>query len=100
MDVEFWTGGAIRGLVRVQSLDPVSGGKTPEASLPSVTIRFRNPDGTVLAVRTLSDGVVNAGDGYYYATAVPTVEGLHTLEYETGGANPGRDKLQFNVEPF
>ncbi len=96
----FFTGMAARARMRVYTVDAVSLARTPDPSATAVVIRFKNPDGTVLALRTLADGVVNAGSGYYYGTAVPTVEGLHTVEFETGGANPGRDKVQFSVDPF
>jgi hypothetical protein len=91
---------AAEAVLFVQSVHPVTGEKTPQDALPSVTIRFRNPDKSILAVRTLVDGVVNHGGGYYYANAVPTKEGIHYLEFETGGAKPGRDKTTFTVEPF
>lgn len=96
----FWVGAAVRGRIRALAVDPVTEVESPQASLPSVTIRFKHSDGTVLATRTLADGVVNAGDGYYYGTATPTQEGLHVMEAETGGALPGRTKVSFSVEPW
>ena len=73
----------------------------PASALPSATIRFRNPDGTILQELTLANaGVTNHGDGHYYATAVFTQEGLHEIEFETGGATPGREKTNVTVEPF
>lgn len=98
--VVYWVGAAVRARVRVLAVDPVTEEREPQTSVPSVTIRFRNPDGTILATRTLADGVVNAGEGYYYATATPTMEGLHVMEGETGGVLPGRTRVRFSVEPF
>jgi len=96
----FYVGMAAEAVLFVQSVHPVTGEKTEQDSLPSVTIRFLNPDETVLAEKTLVDGVINAGGGYYHASAVPTEEGIHYVEYETGGPKPGRDKGTFTVEPF
>lgn len=98
--VVYWVGGAVRGRIRALSVDPVTEVKSPEPSLPSVTIRFKNPDGTTLATHTLVSGIVNAGDGYYYGTSTPTMEGMHVMEAETGGITPGRTKVSFSVEPF
>ena len=96
----FYVGMAARARMRVFDIDPISGLKTPNSSVPEATIRFRDPNSEVLAELTLGSGVINGGDGYYYATAVPEEEGLHIVEFETEGANPGRDKTAFNVEPF
>src|SRR5215217_8544278 len=95
----YYEGGSARARFRVLSVDAVTEARSPETSLSSVTIRFRNPDGTVLVTKTLADGVVNAGDGYYYATAVPTQEGRHVVECDVGGAIPQRSKVGFTVEP-
>jgi|SRR5215204_896363 len=99
-DGTFWTGASARARFRAWRVDVVSLDRTAEDTAASCTIRFRNPDGTVLEEMTLGSGVINAGDGYYYATSVPTEEGLHTAECEIGGANPGREKIQFTVAQF
>jgi hypothetical protein len=98
----FYVGMAAEAVIFVQSVDPVTGEKSTEDTdnLPSVTMRFKNPDGTLLEEKTLADGVVNAGGGYYHAFAVPEEEGRHYVEAETGGAKPGRTKFGFTVEPF
>lgn len=96
----FYIGMAAEAVLFVQEVDPVSGVKTPKPDLPTCTIRFLNPDGTELVEKTLADGVTNAGGGYYHAFAVPTQEGLHYVEGETGGVKPGRVKFTFSVEPF
>jgi hypothetical protein len=102
MAEQFYVGESIRAKVRVMTVDPVSGAKTPYDLVPSMTIRFRNPDGTVLQSSTLGGvpGVTNAGQGYYYATATAAQEGLHTVEYEVGGGDQGREKLRVSVAPF
>jgi hypothetical protein len=101
----FYVGMAAVAVISVQSVDPVTGEKAPPDPPPSsVTIRFLNPDQTELANNTLADGVVDAGEAdnghYYHAFAVPTEEGRHYVEAETGGAKPGRTKFGFTVEPF
>lgn len=92
----WWTGKAIRARMRVLDVDPVTEAETPNTNAAGAAIRFRSPNGTLLS----ASGVVNAGNGYYYNTAVPTTDGIHTVEFETGGANPGRDKQTFTVEAF
>lgn len=102
MPEQFYTGETIRAKVKVLTVDPVSGAKTPKDDVPTLTIRFRNPDGTVLQSSTLGGvpAVTNAGQGYYYATAAAVQEGLHTIEYEVGGGDQGRERLKVNVEEF
>ncbi|HET9867873.1 MAG TPA: hypothetical protein VFQ06_11315 [Nitrospira sp.] len=97
----FYEGGAVRAVVRVLAVHPVTKERSPVVDLPAMTIRFRDPSRAVLIERTLALGtVVNEGDGYYSGTAVPQAEGRHMVEFETGGALPGRDKVGFTVEPF
>lgn len=102
MAEQFYIGETIRAKVRVSTVDPVTGEKTPYTDVPSLTIRFRNPDGTLLQVSTLGGvpGVTNDGQGYYHAAAAAEEEGLHTIEYEVGGGDQGREKLRVSVAPF
>jgi hypothetical protein len=96
----FYIGEAVRARIRVMTVDPITEQETPDPAVSSVTIRFKNPDGTVLEENTLGAGVINAGNGYYHATGVPTTEGLNWVQFETGGANPGRSQVNFGVDPF
>jgi hypothetical protein len=101
----FYVGMAAEAVLFVQSVDPVTGEKAaPDPAPASVTIRFLNPDETELAEHTLAEGVVDAGEAdnghYYHAYSVPTEEGIHYVEAETGGVKPGRTKFTFTVEPF
>lgn len=98
----FYTEGTIRAKVRVQSVHPVTGALTDEENVPTLVIRFLNPDGTVLSESTLGGvpSVTNDGQGYYHASAEPTQEGLHTVEFEVGGGDHGREKLQVSVTQF
>ena len=96
----YYEGAAVRARVRVLGVDPITEARTPVDDLLACTIRFRQPGGSVLAEHTLASGVQNAGNGYYWATAVPTMEGRHQAEFESGGALPARTKVSFTVEPF
>jgi hypothetical protein len=101
MAEQFYIGETAVVALRAYSVDPVSGDKTPEPAASAVVIRFKNPDGTVLAQHNLASGVTNAGEGWYWASATPEVEGLHEIEMEVGtGINQGRDRITFGVSPF
>lgn len=98
---EFYVGETVIRAIRAYSVDPVTTTKTPEPAASAVTIRFKNPDGTVLAERALGSGVTNALNGWYWAQATPTMEGLHKVETEVGtGSQQGRDVVEFAVNPF
>jgi hypothetical protein len=96
----FYTDKTIRAVVRVLEVDAATGERTPDPDNTQVTIRFRREDGTVLATKTSGAGVTNAGDGYYYADAIPDTVGLYQIEFETGGTIQGRDKDSVSVEQF
>jgi hypothetical protein len=96
----FYSGETARGRVLISNLDPITGNPTPNASVSSLTIRFINPDGTILATRTIGGGVVNAGAGYYYGDAIPVMPGLHTVEFESLSGVQGREKVTFGVKEF
>src|SRR4030095_15456725 len=98
----FYTGEPIRAKVRVYTVDPVTSQREPKDDVLEMTIRFLNPDGTVLSEATLggNPGVTNDGAGYYHATATPEVEGLHTIEYDVAGGDAGREKLKLAVIAF
>jgi hypothetical protein len=96
----FYTDKTIRAVVRVLEVDAATGQRTPDPDNNDVTIRFRREDGTVLDEKTSASGVTNAGEGYYYADAIPDEAGLYQVEYETGGTVQGRDKDSVSVENF
>lgn len=102
MAEQFYVGETVRARVRVSTLDPITGDPTPDTNVNSLTIRFLTPTGTTLATRTLGagGGVTNAGQGYYYGDAIPTVRGLHTVEYESQSGVQGREKTTFGVVEF
>lgn len=101
---KFYVGKRVRGKVRVTSVDPQTGKHLPEEGATDLTIRFKNPDGSVLSEQVVGSdpGVIEAGNGYYYASAVPEVPGLHTIEFEkgSGDAFDGLEKITFTVQPF
>lgn len=102
MAEHFFIGETAVVVMRVLGVDPVTGEREPVTAAQTCVIRFKDPEGEVLEEKALGSGVTNAGDGYYWASAIPEVEGLHEVEMEVGadGGDQGRERITFAVSPF
>ncbi len=86
---KFYVGQTIRTGVRILDVDPVTNRKIPKPDVSQLTIRFRAPDDSVFATRTLGVDVTDAGRGYYHTSVILTAPGVYTVEYDVGSDGAG-----------